>query len=463
MTAAIVTPLAGMGTERGDYLARQMKDYAKIGMKLTVQRHAIYIAAATLAGWYYSVWLAAAAASLMAISEVFDLALFRAILRWRDDDSDTGRRYLTLLYISTVLSAAVIIYYAVAIAVQQGPAAHFMSLFFLFAAALFAAMNNHQLLPLLIIRLCLYGAAFIAIPVRDLILTKASIESELWAQFFTSVFVLYFVVDCSRIYLTLYRKNFNQMQALKIQNRKAEEASQAKTEFLSTMSHELRTPLTSIKGSIDVLHGGHIAPLPDTAISMLSVAQRNCTRLINLIDEILDLQRIESGKMEFDFEPIEVESFVAQVLSSNTPFAARLGVTLRAAPISGPLFVMADRTRLEQVMANILSNAAKFSPEGGAVEVRVERHGKNLRISVNDEGVGLQESDRERVFEKFSQVDASDTRKIGGTGLGMNISKEIMLAHGGLIDFTPNIGRGTTFFIELPLVDGVTAQTLAAE
>ncbi|MFZ3585519.1 sensor histidine kinase, partial [Loktanella sp. DJP18] len=232
------------------------------------------------------------------------------------------------LVICTVSGASVIVFYSVSIALIQGPGAHFMSLFFLFAAAIFAAMNNHQVLPILVLRLAIYGSAFLLIPAYDIYVTGAAIDSELWAQLFTSVFVLYFVIDCSRVHLTLYRANMNQMAELRVQHARAADALRIKSKFLSTMSHELRTPLTSIRGSIDLIGSGHFGEITPKVKSIVAIAQRNCSLLIHLVDDILDLQKIESGRMDYNMEELNVTELVHQSIASNGPYAERLGIKL---------------------------------------------------------------------------------------------------------------------------------------
>jgi signal transduction histidine kinase len=432
-------------------LVRRMKDYAAVGKNLAWQRRIIFTAALVLAGYYYNLILALTTAVLIALSEIYDSFIFSRILAWNGRDAAVARKLLNGLYVGTALSASVIVFYAVALAIDQGAGTHFMSLFFLLAAALFAAMNNHQLLLILIMRLVVYGVAFIFIPFWDIYITSAPFDSEAWAQMFTSLFVLYFVIDCSRIYLSFYRGSLEQMEALRVENRKSQEAYKAKTEFVSTMSHELRTPLTSIKGSIDLACAGHLGPLSERAEQLMTIAQRNCTRLIKLIDEILDLQKIEAGRMHFSMTKFNVLKVIDQAVTSSAPFAGRLGVQLIFEDSDQPMVVNGDPARIEQVLTNMISNAAKFSPEGSSVRIRVEPIENSVRVSVIDEGSGLSEDDRDRVFDKFSQVDSSDTRKIGGTGLGMNISKQIIQAHDGNIDYSKNSIRGTTFYFELAL------------
>jgi signal transduction histidine kinase len=209
--------------------------------------------------------------------------------------------------------------------------------------------------------------------------------------------------------------------------------------------------MTSIKGSIDLACAGHLGPLSDRAGQVMTIAQRNCTRLIVLIDEILDIQKIEAGRMHFSMTEFDITQMIKHAIAASTPFAGRLGGQLVFEGGDQPILVNGDPARIEQVLANMVSNAAKFSPEGSCVRIGAVASESSVRVSVIDEGSGLSEGDRDRVFDKFSQVDSSDTRKIGGTGLGMNISKQIIQAHGGNIDYSKNPGRGTTFYFELSL------------
>jgi signal transduction histidine kinase len=430
-------------------LVRQMKDYAEVGTDLFRQRMAIFCAAGVLTGYYYSLHLALITAAMMIVSEAYDSMVFRSVKAWNGRDPRLVQGLMVKLVISTITSASVIVFYAVSIALHQGPGPHFMSLFFLFAAAIFAAMNNHQLITILALRMSIYGAAFIFIPAWDIFVMNAPIQSELWAQLLTSLFVLCFVIDSSRVHLTLYRRNLRQMEDLTREHKRVENALRIKSEFLSTMSHELRTPLTSIKGSIDIMKSGHFSTLPPKINNMLAISQRNCARLLTLIDETLDLQKIESGHMTYRMEELDAAELARQALASNNSYAERLGVVLELSNDDPGYIVTGDRARLHQVLNNMLSNAAKFSPAGSVVRVKIERIAKRIRLSVIDEGVGLQESDAEKVFDRFSQLDSSDTRNTGGTGLGMNISRKIMEAHNGAIGYVSNADKGTTFYIDM--------------
>lgn len=233
------------------------------------------------------------------------------------------------------------------------------------------------------------------------------------------------------------------------------EMDKMKNEFISTVSHELRTPLTSIRGSLGLLTGGTVGELPESANEMLKIASNNTERLLLLINDILDIQKIESGKMSFKFESVELNSFINQALEEHTEYGNQHGVTFVLGKMLGDAHVFADKDRLMQVMGNLLSNAAKFSNEGEKIEISLARHqGGRLRISVTDYGVGIPNEFQPKLFERFTQSDSSDTRAKGGTGLGLSISKVIIEKHGGLIGFVSKEGIGSTFYIELPELVG---------
>jgi len=314
-------------------------------------------------------------------------------------------------------------------------------------------MNNSQITSILHLRLSIYMVAFLFIPIYDILAVGAPLSSELWVQFFTCTFVMFFIADSSRLTSELYRKTLVQMEELRQEHQKTKAAYTAKSDFLATVSHELRTPLTSIKGSLDLIVFGAYGEMPGKMESAVLVAQRNSARLNALINDLLDLQKMEAGRMQFNFETVHLASFMTQTVAANEPFASKLGIRLDLEHVADDLYVHADSSRLDQVLSNILSNAAKFSNPGEAVKIQAERNGTGVRISIEDRGFGLKESDREKVFDEFSQLDSSDQRKIGGTGLGMNISKRIVEAHKGTLDYYKNDGKGTTFYVDLMLAD----------
>ena len=223
---------------------------------------------------------------------------------------------------------------------------------------------------------------------------------------------------------------------------------QIKNEFICMISHEVRTPLTSIHGALNLLTAGLGGELNDQGRQLLDVAYRNSRRLVRLVTDILDLQRIESGSMTFNMRPIELRSFLEQALEASRGYAGQYGVQLVLDSVPPQVRVRADSDRLMQVMDNLLSNAAKFSPAEGTVVVSVTRSEGCVRVEVRDQGPGVPEDFRARIFERFTQADPTGTRP--GVGLGLSISKAIVEQLGGRLDFVNARGGGAAFFVELP-------------
>lgn len=229
-------------------------------------------------------------------------------------------------------------------------------------------------------------------------------------------------------------------------------AEQMKNEFISTVSHELRTPLTSIRGALGLLRGGAAGGLPAAAQPLVDIAEKNCTRLGRLIDDILDIEKIEAGQMSFAREPVSLNELVEESVSQNAAFAEQFDVTLQGAA-DAQVDVLGDRDRLRQVLDNLISNAVKNSPAGERVDVSLQVQGARARLSVRDRGGGIPEPFHPRVFEKFTQADGSTTRAQPGTGLGLAITKALVEEHGGRIEFASDPERGTTFYVDLPVLE----------
>jgi PAS domain S-box-containing protein len=228
------------------------------------------------------------------------------------------------------------------------------------------------------------------------------------------------------------------------------EAERMKKEFTSTLSHELRTPLTSIIGSLQLINSGVLGDLSQDISELTGVAERNGTRLLDLINDLLDIEKIESGKLTLVPEVFKLGELVREALVLNRAFGERFKVRMELLGSPQDRTVHADRKRLLQVMTNLLSNAAKFSPEGGVVEVTMEENGPNVRVGVHDRGPGIPESFRGRIFGRFAQADSTTARQKSGTGLGLAISKRLVEMMQGRIGFDPREGGGTTFWFELP-------------
>ena len=229
------------------------------------------------------------------------------------------------------------------------------------------------------------------------------------------------------------------------------ELERMKGEFVSTVSHELRTPLTSIRGALGLALGGALGEIPPKARAMLESASRNSERLTLLINDILDLDKLESGALEFDVQRLDLGRVIRQSVDANEGYAARYDVRLVFFRPEESLTVLGDDHRLAQVMANLISNAVKYSPPGERVEISVEREGSGAKVVVRDHGPGVPEEFRDRIFSRFAQADGSDTRKRGGTGLGLNIARAIIERLDGRVGFANHADGGAMFYFTIPL------------
>ena len=231
----------------------------------------------------------------------------------------------------------------------------------------------------------------------------------------------------------------------------AEAANRAKDEFLATISHELRTPLTSIRGWSHMLRSGEVTD--ELRERGLEIIERKAITQGQLINDLLDVSRIITGKLRLEVHNVEIASLVKMAVDSVRPAAEEKSIRLHTALDARGMPVLGDPERLQQVMWNLLSNAIKFTPEGGLVEVRLERTDSHAEISVRDTGVGIDPKFRPHVFDRFRQADSSSTRAYGGLGIGLAIVKHLVELHSGTVSVeSGGVGQGATFTIKLPLV-----------
>lgn len=232
-----------------------------------------------------------------------------------------------------------------------------------------------------------------------------------------------------------------------------------KTEFVSTVSHELRTPLTSIAGSLGLLSAQSGNGLDARATRLVEIARGNADRLVRLINDILDIEKMESDRMPFNNQELDLCTQLFAARDAIDGYAREFGVSVEFEPPSGPVLVNADRDRLAQVFDNLLSNAVKFSPREGTVTIELEPGTERHAIRIMDQGPGIPAEFQSRIFGKFAQADSSDSRQKGGTGLGLSIVREIIRRLGGDVDFTTTPGEGTTFRLLLPAMRPLSADS----
>jgi signal transduction histidine kinase len=225
-----------------------------------------------------------------------------------------------------------------------------------------------------------------------------------------------------------------------------------KSEFISTVSHELRTPLTSISGSLALVASGSVGELSERAQRMVSIAQQNSQRLTLLINDLLDLEKLVEGGLPIEVEQHPLMRLVERAVVDNQAYATRFGATIEIRSWIDDAVVLVDSVRFIQVMSNLLSNAAKYSPSGGVVSVDVQSDDDDITVEISDDGPGVPEDFRERIFDKFVQADATDSRARAGTGLGLAISKELVERMGGTIGYRAHAGTGSTFWFSLPRI-----------
>jgi PAS domain S-box-containing protein len=228
-----------------------------------------------------------------------------------------------------------------------------------------------------------------------------------------------------------------------------------KSEFIATVSHELRTPLTSIQGSLGLMRGGAAGVLPEKATQLVEIAYQNTVRLALIVDDILNMEQLDCGKLSLAPSSQCLAALLEQAVEENLGLSLRYQTRLVLTRPLPKVAARVDAIRILQVLANLFSNAAKFSPAEASIEIGMVVIGTSVRISVTDHGPGIPLSFRDRIFQRFSQADGSDSRQKGGTGLGLSISKGLIERMGGTLNYESNPDIATTFIVELPVaLDG---------
>ncbi len=250
-----------------------------------------------------------------------------------------------------------------------------------------------------------------------------------------------------RLNRTLYETNLELNEA----NTKLRELAEMKEEFLALTTHDLRSPLTVISGVISFFTSGRLGELSPEQKNMVAMMERNAQNLIELVNDLLDASKLESGTMRLDISSIDLRDVINELRETMGPLAREKGITLEGILPDQLPPIEADRAKLRRILLNLLSNAMKFTPKGGRVEVKAEPVNGVIRISVSDTGVGIAPEDVARLFDKYEQTRNRATRGEKGTGLGLYITRQLVELHGGEITVDSEIGRGSTFSFTLPI------------
>ncbi len=296
------------------------------------------------------------------------------------------------------------------------------------------------------------GGGFVLLllmPSVPLALSSADIPARGIALLLLTFFILMFLM-WRRLHLEYWRALAGRAELVRAKDA-AEAATLAKGQFIASVSHELRTPLTAIIGALGLIESDLPENVPPQTMKLIDMAYQNGIRLSTLINDLLDFEKLNAGRMSFNSQTVALAPCIKRALELNQTYAERHSVAFAFEAPPDDVHVIVDEQRLQQVMANLLSNAAKHSPAGSTVHVSIESSGKTARVAVRDRGAGVPEDFRSRVFEKFAQADSSSTRKNGGTGLGLAISKAIIEQMGGSIGFDSVAGQGATFYFDLPV------------
>lgn len=446
-----------------EFVNKPLLDFAWANKRLAWQRQITYAAGTILVAFNQNVIMALVCYGICLFAEFYELRLCQKALEIAHGDTQKVEEFSTRLAFSGVLGSGAIVFYVVSVAAAEGPSIHIGPLFFLFMASLYTAMNTCQLPRVMVARLFVFSAGFLLVPLNDLMAAWPLQHTSLWTLFGTNVFVLFFVAECARKFASNYQAVQTKMEDLRVERDRLAEAFEMQSQFVSIASHELRTPLTSVKASLDLINNEQVCPTLKDVHRIAKIGQKNGARLAALIDDLLDFQKLDAKGMEFTLRRIDLRELAQEAAQVNRMLGKSREIAFEVILPEGPVHVMGDYDRLLQVMANVLSNAVKFSHDGGTVEIAVDQVGAMGQISVCDHGIGIPAEAHDLVFAPFAQVDGSDRRSYGGTGLGMSISDRVMKGQGGSIDFVSKVGEGTVFVIELDLTEAAAVEEAKAE
>jgi signal transduction histidine kinase len=309
MSVSFKSGLLEQGSANPEVVAAHLRAYAERHRMLGAKRLLIFAVALVLQAFFVGEEYVAVSTILIVLSEAFDSRTAKHAVSLRADLPASVRAVLRRVHMGVLYSSLMISFFALSIAFAAAGGNSFIAMLYLLAAAVFAAMNTHQLSSALVIRLCVYGVAALVIPFADVLLAEGLFGQTAWLTFLTSLFVFYFIIDGSMIGLRYYRTNSQQLAQLRAENARTIKALDEKAQVLSMLREEVRTSLTSIRASLNV--AGMLGPMPQNAIQALNTTQRDAARLTTQIDELLDFHEVEMNEMTFDFCDVQLARLIA--------------------------------------------------------------------------------------------------------------------------------------------------------
>jgi len=407
------------------------------------RRIVMYCGGYGLAAYYYDFTVAVICFAISLAAEIVDCTICVRLRRIDGNDQATLIKKRNWIIFSSLLCSSSIVLASYLIASSNPIGFQLLPLFFIFAAALYAVMNNHQIFAAMTVRLAIYGLAALIVAVRQLVIDAPSVESHLWVQFAMVFFIYYLIVDCAINYRRAYVERMRQIEELDVARNLAETATNNKDEMVSALAHDLRTPLNAMLVSAQILETSGLNEKQNEYAQTVVASGWYMNRLLS---DILDAEQLSSGQMSISYVDANLRDIIQELLTLHCREAQAKGLAFSHSIASDfPEALMIDPVRIRQVLNNLLSNAVKFTVQG-SISVDAQFDGDFVSIQVKDTGPGIARENIERSFGRFSQIqDSGGINQIRGSGLGLWISRRLMRLMEGELTAESVVGEGSIF------------------